>query len=289
MTLTEELTMKMKRKIVSIDSEKCNGCGECVDACAEGAIELVNGKACLVAELYCDGLAACLGECPQGAITMVEREADAFDPDAVEKHLFHTANDNLQIRNSKSDGNTTNRKSEIGNRIDAQEISNLQSNGDAALPCGCPSTQLRMFQAACGCSNESINGTRQPSTLTHWPVQIKLVPPTAPFLKNADLLIASDCVPVAYPNFHEDFLKGKVVMMGCPKFDDIDEYTTKFADIFRAANIKSVTIAIMEVPCCSKMPLIVQKGMELAGKTISAEVVIVNARGSIIRQTPLAA
>jgi hypothetical protein len=162
------------------------------------------------------------------------------------------------------------------------QISNLKSSGEAALPCGCPSTQLEMFQAPCGCSDEPETGTRQSSALTHWPVQIKLVPPTAPFLKNADLLIASDCVPVAYPNFHEDFLKGRVVLMGCPKFDNIDEYVKKFAHIFRTANIKSVTIAIMEVPCCSKMPLIVQKGMALAGKSISTKVVVINARGSIV-------
>jgi len=281
--------MKIKRKIVNIDTEKCNGCGECVSACAEGAIELAHGKARLVAEHYCDGLAACLGECPQGAITMIEREAEDFDPEAVEKHLSHTANHKFQITNSKSDKDMKNRKSEIVNSKSdyntnnlQSPISNLQSSGEAVLPCGCPSTQLQIFQAPCGCSDEPATGTRQASTLTHWPVQIKLVPPTAPFLKNADLLIASDCVPVAYPNFHEDFLKGRVVLMGCPKFDDIDEYIKKFADIFRIANIKSVTIAIMEVPCCSKMPHIVQKGMELAGQSISTEVVVVNARGGIV-------
>jgi Pyruvate/2-oxoacid:ferredoxin oxidoreductase delta subunit len=233
----EESTVKIKRKIVTIDGEKCNGCGECVEACAEGAIELVNGKARLVAEHYCDGLAACLGECPQGAITMTEREAEAFDPEAVENHL-------ARMGNHKS------------------QTTNLQSSGEANL---------------------------LQSTLTHWPVQIKLVPPTAPFLKNADLLVVSDCVPVAYPNFHEDLLKGRVVLMGCPKFDDIDEYVKKFTDIFRIASIKGVTIAIMEVPCCSKMPLIVQKGMELAGKSISTEVVVINARGAITRRRPLAA
>lgn len=241
-----------------------------MEACAEGAIELANGKARLIAERYCDGLAACLGECPQGAITMIEGASEAFDPEAVEQHLAFTGNIKSQISNSKSD----------------QDNENLKMNGEATLPCGCPSTQLQMFQTPCGCSDEiNAEGCRQ-STLTHWPVQIKLVPPTAAFLKNVDLLIVSDCVPVAYPNFHEDFLKGKVVMMGCPKFDDIDEYINKFADIFRAANIKNITIAIMEVSCCSKMPLIVQKGMKLAGKSISTEVVVVNARGNIIRRGP---
>jgi NAD-dependent dihydropyrimidine dehydrogenase PreA subunit len=281
--------MKMKRKIVNIDTDKCNGCGECVEACAEGAIELVDGKARLVAEHYCDGLAACLGECPQGAITMIEREAEDFDPEAVENHLAHKGNPKSQTLNSKSDQDAASLKSHIPHFKSSGEannfqfpISNFQSSGNAALPCGCPSTQLQMFQAPCGCCEDPATGTRQTSTLTHWPIQIKLVPPTAPFLKTADLLVVSDCVPVAYPNFHEDFLKGKVVLMGCPKFDDIDEYIKKFADIFRTASIKSITIAIMEVPCCSKMPLIVQKGMELAGKSISTKVVVVNTRGDII-------
>jgi len=278
--------MKIKRKIVNIDTEKCNGCGECVAACAEGAIELADGKAHLVAEYYCDGLAACLGECPQGAITMIEREAEDFDPEAVERNLSHTANRKFQIANSKSGNDTKNRESDQDTNNLKSQNSNLKSSGEAALPCGCPSTQMQMFQASCGCSDEPINGTRQPSTLTHWPVQIKLVPPTAPFLKNADLLIASDCVPVAYPNFHEDLLKGRVVLMGCPKFDDIDEYVKKFALIFHTVYIKSITIAIMEVPCCSKMPILVQKGIELAGKSIPTEVVVVNARGDIIRWTP---
>ncbi|MBA4391205.1 MAG: 4Fe-4S ferredoxin, partial [Syntrophus sp. (in: bacteria)] len=225
---------------------------------------LVNGKAQLVAEHYCDGLAACLGECPQNAISMIEREADIFDAKAVEDHLSEKKN--LKF-----------------------EISNLKSSSAATLPCGCPSTQLQMFQSTCGCADETTTERCIPSALTHWPVQIKLVPPTAPFLKNANLLVASDCTPVAYPNFHEDLLKGRVIMMGCPKFDDTDEYIKKFADIFKTAHIKSVTIAIMEVPCCSKMPLIVQKGMELAGKEIPTEVVVISARGSIVRRMPLAA
>jgi Pyruvate/2-oxoacid:ferredoxin oxidoreductase delta subunit len=260
--------MKITRKIVNIDKERCNGCGECVTACAEGAIELVNGKAQLVAEHYCDGLAACLGECPQGAIGIVEREAEAFDPEAVEHYL---------------------RSAEVETRPSELRTVNSELTTGGALPCGCPSTQLQMFEKPCECADGSNTGARHQSALTHWPVQSKLIPPTAPFLKNADLLIASDCTLVAYPNFHEDFLKGKVIMMGCPKFDEAEEYIKKFADIFRVANIKSVTIVIMEVPCCSKMPLIVRKGMELAGKSISAEVVVINARGSIIRRLPLAA
>jgi len=275
--------MKMKRRIVSIDTEKCNGCGQCVKACAEGAIELFAGKARLVAERYCDGLAACLGECPQGAISMIEREADDFDPQAVERYLSHTTNHKFQLTNSKSGKNAKKLKSHQDSGNPQPPTFNLQSGDRDTLPSGCPSTQLQMFQAPSGCAEEQRTGSRQQSALTHWPVQIKLVPPTAAFLKNADLLVVSDCVPVAYPNFHRDFVKGRVVMMGCPKFDDIDEYINKFSQVFKTAGLNSITIAIMEVPCCSKMPLIIKKAMELAGKSIPTESVVINARGNIMK------
>ena len=251
------MAMKITRKIVSIDEEKCNGCGECVTACAEGAIELVGGKARLVAERYCDGLAACLGHCPQDAISIIERTAEEFDPEAVEEYLAQ----------SGKPGHT-------------------YPAAHEELPSGCPSTQLQTFAAPKG-KTQTASSQRNLSALTHWPVQIKLVPPTAPFLKNADLLVASDCTPMAYPNFHEDFLKGRVVMMGCPKFDDVNEYVNKFADIFRTAGIRSVTITIMEVPCCSKMPMIIQKAMEIAGKKIPAEVAVINAQGEMLQRTPV--
>jgi len=247
--------MRTKRKIVHIDEEKCNGCGQCVGACAEGAIVLLNGKARLVEEKYCDGLAACLGECPVNAISIIERESDPFDPEAVERYL-----------------------------------TGQKGAGTSTLPCGCPSTQLQMFSAPRGCAAEDATKTPSRTTcLTHWPVQIKLVPTTAPFLKNADLLVASDCTSVACPNFHEDLLKGRAVMMGCPKFDDTGEYIDKFMQIFSTANVKSVTIAIMEVPCCSKMPMIVEQAMKQAGVKIPVEIVAISARGEIVSRTALAA
>ncbi|MDD3846530.1 MAG: 4Fe-4S dicluster domain-containing protein [Syntrophorhabdaceae bacterium] len=257
--------MRTARKIVHIDEEKCNGCGQCVAACAEGAIELVGGKARLVAERYCDGLAACLGECPVDAISIIEREADSFDQEAVERYL--TAKKTIGAGSGENPPFTDPAES-------------------PALPCGCPSTQLQMFTPP---PEEQTGepGTRQATRLTHWPVQIKLVPPTAPFLRNADLLVASDCTSVAYPNFHEDLLKGRVVMMGCPKFDDTAEYIEKFTRIFSTADIKSVTIAIMEVPCCSKMPLIVETAMKRSGKTIPTETIVISSRGNMVRRTAL--
>ena len=245
--------MKLKRKIIRIDDELCDGCGTCVPSCAEGAIELVDGKARVVAEKYCDGLGACLRECPKGALTVEEREAEEFDEKAVEEHL------------------SSREKEEPAHGIPMAQ--------------GCPSARLQTFTPK-PLGEESVTHA---SALSHWPVQIRLVPPTAPFLKGANLLVAADCAPVAYPNFHRDFLKGKAVMVGCPKFDDVQGYAEKFADIFRSANIKSVTVLDMEVPCCSALPRIVQRGMELAGKNVPLEEVVISARGEILKREEAAA
>ncbi|HOE15817.1 MAG TPA: 4Fe-4S binding protein [Syntrophorhabdaceae bacterium] len=270
--------MKIRRKIVSIDEERCNGCGQCVLACAEGAIELVGGKARLVSENYCDGLAACLGECPQGAISIVEREADAFDPEAVE-HYLQRKGGGERIAGIKEQ------------KTDAPNTSDMQAGAQTldVLPCGCPSTHIQMFKSSCEAANQPVSHSVAYSALSHWPVQIKLVPPTAPFLKGADLLVASDCAPVACPNFHGDFLKGRTVLLGCPKFDDTEEYIDKLTDIFGTAGIRNITILIMEVPCCSKMPLIVQQAMARAGKSIPAETITVSAKGAIVKKQKLAA
>jgi ferredoxin len=244
----KEVIMKSTRKIIRIDEEKCDGCGLCVPSCAEGAIRIVDGKARLVAEKCCDGLGACLGECPRGALMVVDAEADPFDEEAVKELV-------------RASGKTV---------------------GDKSLPCGCPSTLMQTFapQAACDRANVPVSQTVSGiSALTHWPVQIRLVPPTAPFLRGADLLVAADCTPVAYPRFHDDLLRGKTVLLGCPKFDDAKTYVNKFAAIFETAAIQSVTVVVMEVPCCQGLPVIVRKGMALAGKKIPIEVVVISARG----------
>ena len=229
--------MKVMRKIIKIDEELCDGCGQCVPGCAEGALQIVDGKARLVSESYCDGLGACLRECPNGAITMVEREAEDFDEEAVETYLKEKT----------------------------------EKPVDVPLACGCPSTQVQAF-------------TPSVSSLSHWPVQINLVPPSAPFLKGADLLVAADCTAVAYANFHQDFLNGKVLMIGCPKFDDVEEYILKFTEIFKVADIKSITALIMEVPCCSGLPIIIKRAMMNAGKKISVEKIIIGTKGEILKR-----
>jgi ferredoxin len=250
--------MKVDRKIIEIDEELCDGCGQCVPSCAEGALEIVDGKAKLVADLYCDGLGACLGECPNGALQVVEREADDFDEEAVEERL--------------------------------ESIAKEETPQVIPMTSGCPSAQLKSFAqpAAHREASESAQGSAQ-SELTHWPVQVKLVPPTAPFLKGADLLVAADCTPVAYPNFHRDFLKGKAVMVGCPKFDDVEGYIQKFAEIFRAADLNTVSVVVMEVPCCQGLPIIVERGMEAAGKKVPLEKVVISARGEVLGREKLAA
>ncbi|MCU0559631.1 MAG: 4Fe-4S binding protein [Desulfobacterales bacterium] len=253
--------MKVIRKIIKIDEELCNGCGNCVPACAEGALEIIDGKARVIADLYCDGLGACLGECPTGALTIVEREADEFDEHAVE-----------QMLGAKQKRST--------------------AAHPAVLPMaggGCPSA--RMVQSfggpAAGAEEPQPAGGPVQTGLSHWPIQIMLVPPTAPFLQGADLLVLADCVAVAFPGLHRDLLKGKRVMMGCPKFDNVQAYVEKFAQVCKLSGIRSITTAVMEVPCCAALPMIVRKGMELSGAKIPMEEVVVSVRGKILERRPV--
>jgi len=249
--------MQVKRKIIEIDYERCNGCGQCVLACAESAIRIQDGKARLISDTYCDGLGACLGECPQDALKIVEREAPEFDEKAVEEHV-----------------QASGRKQEVP---------------PANVSAGCPSAAVRHFDRGRDSAKPEAGTGPAASALSNWPVQIRLVPPGAPFLENADLLVTADCVPVAYPSFHKDFLPGRVVLLGCPKFDDADSYIQKFTQIFKTANIKSVTVVVMEVPCCQGLPAIVKEGMDAAGKQVPIEKVVVSAEGGIIKRTRLAA
>ncbi|MGD9261307.1 MAG: 4Fe-4S binding protein [Desulfobacterales bacterium] len=249
--------MKVLRKIIKIDEDLCDGCGNCVPSCAEGALEIIDGKARVIADIYCDGLGACLGECPTGALSIIEREADEFDESAVEEYLT--------------------------------EKSKISPKSIPIVSGGCPSAQLHTFETA---STESASAQSDSSpaaqdvesALSHWPVQIMLVPPTAPFLKGADLLIMADCVPVAFPSLHRDFLKGRAIMMGCPKFDDVQHYIEKFAQVCKLSGIKSITSVVMEVPCCSALPMIVKKGMEMSGVKIPMEEVVISTRGKILQR-----
>jgi len=246
--------MKINRKIIEIDEELCDGCGQCVPSCAEGALQIIDGKARVVADMYCDGLGACLGECPQGALRITEREAEVFDEEAVEMYL--------------------------------KEMDEKGPETETAPAGGCPSSTVRIFATPGGGGAVAPQPAGTPmdkaSALSNWPIQIRLIPPHAPFLKGADLLILADCTAVCYPALHQDLMAGKVVMMGCPKFDDADEYIARFTAIFKQAGIKSITNVIMEVPCCSALPMMVKKGIEAAGTDIPLREIVIGTRGHIL-------
>jgi ferredoxin len=245
--------MKMKRKIIEIDEKKCTGCGLCTTACAEGAIEVRDGKARLVSEVYCDGLGACLGECPEGALTVTEKESQEFDPEAVEEHL--------KARDREAQPET--------------------------IACGCPSQHIQVFaqdKRTISPKSADVVAGGTPSALSHWPVQIRLVPPKAPFLQGAHLLIAADCASVAYPDFHSRLLPGRTVLIGCPKFDNVEEYLQKFVEIFKQASIRSITVVDMEVPCCSKLPALVRHALELSGREIPLQELVISVRGEILNR-----
>lgn len=250
--------MKIMRKIIEIDEELCDGCGQCVPSCAEGALKIIDGKAKVIADNLCDGLGACLGDCPQGALKIIEREAEDFDEEAVTEHLSEQEHESNTIEKAET------------------------------LPCGCPSAQMQTFTTPPAATPAS-EAAREPSALSHWPIKIRLVPPTAPYLKGADLLILADCAATAYRNLHQDLLGGRVVMMGCPKFDDAELYVERLSQVFQTAGVRSITCVRMEVPCCSGLTMIVKKALQEAKQNIPAEELVVSPRGKILDTISLAA
>jgi Pyruvate/2-oxoacid:ferredoxin oxidoreductase delta subunit len=239
-----------KRNIVVIDEDKCNGCGLCVSACAEGAIQLVDGKAKLVSDTYCDGLGACLGECPQDAITIEQREAVAFDEEAAKEHM-------ASMQETK------------------------QPLGQTEKACGCPGANARMIDRSTQ-NHKRPTGESVPSALTNWPVQINLVPVNAPYLQGAELLISADCAPFAFADFHTKLLPGKVLLIGCPKLDDANVYVEKLGQIFANSGVKSITIVRMEVPCCGGLTQIIKQALAISGTKIPVTEVTVGISGEII-------
>lgn len=239
------------RKIVEIDEEKCDGCGVCVPNCAEGALQIVDGKAKLVSEVYCDGLGACLGHCPKGAISIVEREAADFDEEAVKE------------------------------RLSSKELLQESSPVHQVLECGCPSSQVQEFGEKKKTFREK--PLEITSQLCHWPVQLRLVPVQAPFFQEADLVVSADCVPFAYVSFHQNFLKDSAVVIGCPKLDDLNFYLDKLVDIFSNSSIKSVTVVRMEVPCCAGLSATVKRALSTLGKDIPYREVVISVEGKILK------
>ena len=235
----------MVRRVIQIDEEKCNGCGICAEACHEGAIGIVDGKAKLLRDDYCDGLGDCLPNCPVGAISFIEREAAAYDEAAVQE----------------------NKKKQ------------MQAMGQAPVG-GCPGSRMRQLERKPAEENQNA-GSPVSSQLRQWPVQIKLVPTNAPYFDGAKLLIAADCTAYAYANFHEDFIKGRIVLVGCPKLDAAD-YSEKLEEIIRNNNIASVTIVRMEVPCCGGLEMAAKKALQNSGKFIPWQVTTISVDGKIL-------
>ncbi|MFI5340033.1 MAG: ATP-binding protein [Candidatus Methylomirabilales bacterium] len=244
------------RKMIQIDEEQCDGCGECVTGCAEGAIAIIDGKARLVSEVYCDGLGACLGHCPQGAITMEEREAEAFDEVKTREHLE-------RLRNRKSGPGPL---------------------PLAAAPHQCPGSMARSLGTSAGAFKAGESGPIGPqsSELTNWPVQLTLVPPNAPYFRGADLLLVADCVPFACADFHRRFLRGKPVVIGCPKLDRAESYVQKLAEIVRTAEPRSLSVVHMEVPCCSGLTRVAQVALGMAESNTPLTDVTVGIGGEVI-------
>jgi NAD-dependent dihydropyrimidine dehydrogenase PreA subunit len=247
--------------IVKIDEEKCDGCGLCVPACAEGAIQMVDGKARLVDDKYCDGLGACLGDCPQDAITIEEREADDFDEAAVEKHLA-----GMDV---------------AGGAHGAVSPGGGEPRPESAeeIACGCPGAATMDMRAER--KTGAADGGRLVSELAQWPVKIELVNPQAPYFENADLMVIADCSPLAYANAHPDLIKDRAIAIGCPKFGDVDFYMKKLSAIVANNDVHTVGVARMEVPCCGGLTQAVADAVKASGKNVPVEEIIVGINGDI--------
>ena len=249
------------RKIIKIDEDLCDGCGNCITACEEGALQIIDGKAKLVKEIYCDGLGACMGDCPQDALTIEERDADEFDEAAVEQHLARL---------------------EQKDKVDKQP--------EQPVACGCPGAALRSLPQRDLPERElpgNAAGFAEQSALGHWPVQLMLVPVGAPFLLGADILISADCAPFTVPDFHSKYLQGRSVLVGCPKLDNLDHYRQKLKDMFASAQPKSLTVARMEVPCCGGIVQAVVEARDASCPNVPVEIHTLGIRnGSRVETVP---
>ena len=273
----------MIRKIIHIDEEKCNGCGICATACHEGAIDIIDGKAKLVREHYCDGLGDCLPNCPTGAITFEEREAPAYDDAAVKQSQQEAAETAKKMSMEEI--------MQIEDENERRKIMTAKMKEEKGAPMhgGCPGSRMRQMnreaKGADGAGDMTQSATavaaKPVSRLGQWPCQIKLVPTQAPFFEGAKLLIAADCTAYAYANMHEEFMRGKTTIIGCPKLDDID-YSEKLTAIIRDNEIQSVTIVRMEVPCCGGLEMAAKRALQASGKFIPWQVVTISIDGEIL-------
>jgi NAD-dependent dihydropyrimidine dehydrogenase PreA subunit len=273
----------MKRKIINIDEEKCTGCGECIPDCPEGAIQLIEEKARLISDLFCDGLGACIGTCPVGAISVVEREAEPYDEKKVMENIVRQGGPVIKahLEHLSGHGETELYKQAVEYLKEHKIRMPGEMHAGHMPSASCPGSMARSIQRKVS-SQPRQPSMKAESRLGQWPVQLKLLNPAATYFDDADLLIAADCVPFAYAGFHEDLLRGRIVIVFCPKLDtDIDGYVEKLAEIFNRHTIRSITVAHMEVPCCSGVRYVVDQALEQSGKKILVDEKTITINGDL--------
>lgn len=273
--------MKTTRKVIRIDETKCTGCGLCLPNCPEGALQIIDGKARLISDLFCDGLGACVGACPEGALTVEERPAEPYDESKVMANIVRAGPNTIaaHLRHLREHG----AKKYYEQALKYLKDHNIPIPQEKSQPlaCGCPNTQVRLVKPE---NPQEIPTLKPQSRLSNWPVQLTLVPVNARYLENCDLLIAADCAGFARADFHEKFLKGRILLIGCPKLDDADFYLNKLTRIFQENPVKSVTVLHMEVPCCFGLLQIVRHALSTSGKHIPLQEITIGIDGKIIKK-----
>lgn len=274
----------MKRSVIRIDEEKCTGCAECIPNCPEGAIQIIDGKARLVSDLFCDGLGACLGTCPEGAITIEEREAEPYSESTVMERIVHGGKNVIKAHlEHLKDHDATAYFNEAVAYLQEHGIE-VPDMGSSGTTChgSCPGSAQQTFSAH---KARKDNEVPRQSTLTHWPVQLHLISPVAPYFKDADILIAADCVAYALADFHKDFLSDKKLVIGCPKLDsNLETYVEKIRRMIDEASVNTITVMMMEVPCCTGLLSLVQKAAAQASRKVPIKKIIVSIRGEILKE-----
>jgi NAD-dependent dihydropyrimidine dehydrogenase PreA subunit len=282
----------MKRKVIQIVEEKCTGCGECVSGCAEGALQIIDGKARLISDMLCDGLGACIGVCPEGAIEIIEREAEPYNESIVMEnmvkqgkntviaHMKHLKDHNMHDYLKQAVSFLIENKSKLTFNVDEviREVHFYNSNGEHA----CPGAKTIQFNKD---TDNIINNTDQPSELRQWPIQMHLISPVAPYFKNADVLLAADCVAYSVGNFHSKYLKNKRIAVACPKLDsNQDVYVDKLVRLINESKINTLTVMIMEVPCCSGLLRLVQMALQHAESVVPVKMIKISLQGDVLEE-----
>ncbi len=276
-----------KRKIIKIDVDKCTGCGLCIPNCPEGALRIIDRKARLISDLFCDGLGACIGHCPEGAIEIEERDAEEYSERKVMENIVKQGENVIKahLEHLRDHGEIKLLKEAVGvlreKKIKVPDFHKPHGHGQGGQ--GCPGSRMMELKSSSPVGERREAAGKSPSELRQWPVQIDLIPPFAPYLDGADILVAADCVPFAYPDFHRDLLKGKALLVGCPKLDDTGRYKEKFIQIFKENDVNSVTYAHMEVPCCFGMVPAIKDAIEKSGKKIPFKEAVISVKGEMER------